>query len=243
MWIDVIDLRDFYQSGRGRVAQRMIRRRMRDFWPDVNGLSVLGLGFATPYLNGFREQASHTICAMPAAQGVLGWSKDSPGNTVLVDELDLPFADCSQDRVLLIHGLECAEHLRPMLREIWRVLSDSGRLLIIAPNRRGLWARFESTPFGHGQPFSSRQLSKLLRDNLFTPLGSERALYMPPVNSNMVFSSASAFETVGSYAFKSFGGVVMTEAVKQIYALSGDAPKAKKRTLVRFADRHPSKSS
>ena len=50
--------------------------------------------------------------------------------------------------------------------EIWRVLSGNGRLLVIAPNRRGIWARFEHTPFGHGRPYTSSQLYRLLRDTL-----------------------------------------------------------------------------
>jgi len=234
MWTDVIDLRDFYRSGRGRVARRMVCRRIHEIWPDVKKMSVLGLGFATPYLDGFQEQSTRTFAAMPQGQGVLG--QPQPGHNVLVDELELPFADCSMDRVLLVHALECSEQVRPMLREIWRVLTDSGRLLVIAPNRRGLWARFERTPFGHGQPYSSGQLSRLLRDNLFTPVVTERALYMPPVSSGVLLSAAPAIETLGSCVFKSFAGVVMAEATKQIYALSGDGQKSATRRYIRLPE-------
>src|SRR6185295_1560762 len=90
------------------------------------------------------------------------------------------FADLSFDRVLLIHALEGAEQLRPMLREVWRVLAGGGRLLAVAPNRRGVWARSDRTPFGHGQPYSLGQLSRLLRDTLFTPVQSAAALFPPP---------------------------------------------------------------
>src|SRR5690606_19211344 len=107
---------------------------------------------------------------MPARQGVLHWPAEGNGLTALCDEMDLPFPDLSMDRVLLVHALECAEQVRPMLREVWRVLSGSGRLLVVVPNRSGIWARFERTPFGHGQPYSPFQISRLLRENLFTPL-------------------------------------------------------------------------
>ena len=66
---DVIDLNHFYASGLGQVAQRMIRRRIRELWPSTSGLSVLGLGYATPYLRPFRERAERVVAVMPANQG------------------------------------------------------------------------------------------------------------------------------------------------------------------------------
>lgn len=218
MWTDVVDLRDYYETNLGQVTRRLIRRKLRTMWPNVSGQSVLGLGYATPYLTSFRSEASRVVAAMPERQGVLHWPEDEKGLTTLVDELDLPFEDSSIDRIVLVHALEHAEQVRPLLREIWRVLVENGRVVVIAPNRRGVWARFEKTPFGHGLPYSSAQLSRLLRDNLFTPLVTTRALYVPPSGSRMVLSSALAWESICSRFLSRFGGVIMTEASKQIYA-------------------------
>ena len=85
MWTDVVDLRDFYVSTLGQVARRMVRRRLRELWPDVTGQNVLGLGYAVPYLNGFREEAERVLAAMPAGQGVLHWPPDEAGLTTLID--------------------------------------------------------------------------------------------------------------------------------------------------------------
>ncbi len=49
------------------------------------------------------------------------------------------------------------------------MLAPGGRLVIVVPNRRGVWARFEHTPFGTGRPFSRGQLTELLRETNFTP--------------------------------------------------------------------------
>ena len=106
MWRDVVDIRDFYGTPLGRAARRVIRRRLRRQWSDVTGQAVLGLGYPTPYLGPFRNEAAQTIAAMPAQQGVLHWPHEDPGLTTLVDELELPFDDLSFDRVLLIHALE-----------------------------------------------------------------------------------------------------------------------------------------
>lgn len=243
MWTDVVDLRDFYDSAIGKVARRMIRRQIRQIWPDVTGMRVLGLGFATPYLRPFMTEAERTIAAMPAQQGVLHWpppDADGGGNglTVLADEMELPFDDLSMDRVLLVHALENAEPVRPLLREAWRVLAGSGKLLVVTPNRRGVWARRDRTPLGHGRPYSSGQLSALLRDTMFTPDSSQTALFVPPIDSKMVLSSCAAWEKVGSAAFSRFGGVVITEASKQLYAGQADA-KAVKRRYVVTADGAP----
>lgn len=217
MWQDAIDLRDFYASPIGAVARRTLRTHLRALWPDLNGMAVLGLGFATPYLGAFPE-AQRTIAAMPAAQGVLHWPADDASLTFLSNEAELPLPDLSVDRVLLVHAVECAEQLRPMMREIWRVMSGSGRLIIVAPNRRGIWARLDRTPFGFGEPYSPNQLLRLLRDAMFTPIQTQGALYMPPSKSRVIMSSARAWENIGRRWFSALGGVIVVEASKQIYA-------------------------
>lgn len=218
MWQDVVDLRDFYETQLGQTARRVVRRAVRSMWPDVHGQRVLGLGYATPYLRQFMPEAERVLAFMPASRGVLHWPPESRGLVSLVDETDLPLPDFSVDRVILVHGIESSEYQRDMLREIWRVLTGEGRLLVVAPNRRGIWARFDRTPLGWGHPYSGAQLSRLLRDNMFTPMRSSQALYVPPTRSRALLRSAPAWERVGNRLFPTFGGVVMLEAGKQLYA-------------------------
>lgn len=218
MWTDVVDLRDFYDTSLGQMARRMIRRQVRGLWPDVTGMRVLGLGFATPYLRPFMAEAERVIAVMPASQGVLHWPPEGPGLAALADETELPLPDRSIDRLLMVHAIESAEQVRAMMREAWRVLADGGRLMVVAPNRRGIWARMERTPFGNGRPYTIGQLSRLLRDNLFTPVNQATALYAPPTSSRMVLRSAAAFEELGRRWFEGFAGVNLVEAAKQIYA-------------------------
>jgi SAM-dependent methyltransferase len=216
--MDIVDLREFYQSSLGQVARRMIRRRIRLLWPNVRGLSVLGIGYATPYLRPFRDEAERVIAAMPAVQGVTFWPPEGPGLVALADEAELPFETMSMDRVLLVHGLETTEQLRPMMREIWRVLAGNGRLLVVVPNRRGLWARADWTPFGHGFPYSASQLKQILRDTMFVPERTDHALFLPPLRSRALLTIAPAWEELGSRWFKAVAGVTIVEASKQIFA-------------------------
>ena len=223
MWQDVVDLNAFYASRRGQVARRMIRRRIRALWPDVRGQSVMGLGYATPYLFPFRAEAGRVFALMPAQQGAMPWPADERRLVVLADEAELPLPDASIDRILLIHAVECSEQLRPMLREIWRVLAGGGRLLVVAPNRRSIWARLERTPFGHGQPFSRPQLDRLLRESLFSPLRTTAALYVPPGSSRLMMQRfAGTWESLGERWGLPFAGALLVEAAKQVYAAHPD---------------------
>jgi SAM-dependent methyltransferase len=228
---DVVDLRDFYRTGLGQIARRMIRGAIRQVWPDLRGMRLLGIGYATPFLPPMSAETERTVALMPAALGVLGWAPEGRNLVTLADESEFPFADYSIDRVLLVHALETTDQAGPMLKEIWRVLAGGGRLLVIAPNRRGIWARLDRTPFGSGRPYTLSQLSRLLRDEQFTPVGTGTALFIPPVRKRMLLRSAAAWERIGKRWFPTFAGVVLVEATKQIYAKPAPA-RAPRRRLV-----------
>ena len=140
----------------------------------------------TPYLGLFREEAERCLAFMPAAQGVVKWPSARPTLTALVDETDLPLPDAAVDRVLIVHALEMSHDAVALLREAWRVLAAGGRLLAVVPNRRGVWARMDTTPFGHGRPYSRSQITHLLRETWFTPTGWDEALYVPPIAAQLV---------------------------------------------------------
>jgi SAM-dependent methyltransferase len=217
MALDVIDLRDFYSRRLGGVARRLINRGIRARWPDAQGLRVVGLGYPTPYLGLFRENAERCVAFMPAAQGVLKWPTGRPALSALVDEFALPVPDAGADRVLLIHALEMSDDPVRLLREVWRALAPSGRMLIVVPNRRGVWTRTDRTPFGQGRPYSRAQITQLLRETWFTPTEWGEALFVPPVSAGWFLRSAIAWERVGSAISLPFAGVHIVEATKQVY--------------------------
>ena len=190
-------------------------------------MTLAGLGYPTPYLGAFRGEAERIAALMPAAQGALVWPPSGPTMSVLVEDESLPLPDNTVDRLLAVHWLEMAERIRPRLREIWRVLSPEGRLIMVVPNRRGVWARLDTTPFGQGRPYSRRQLEKLLTDALFTPLDWGMALHAPPFDRPIVLRSATAWERMGARAWPSFSGVIIVEARKELVAPIGKAAKAK----------------
>jgi SAM-dependent methyltransferase len=154
---------------------------------------------------------------MPASQGAVKWPSAKPTLAALVEETELPLSDASVDRVLLIHALEMSHDAAALLREVWRVLASGGRLLAVVPNRRGLWARMDTTPFGHGRPYSRSQIAALLRETWFTPMSWGEALYVPPIARGWFLRSAVAWERTGATISAPFAGVHIVEATKQVY--------------------------
>ncbi len=219
---DVIDLQAFYGSRQGQLVRRLISRQVRLMWPDLTGMRLLGTGFAVPFLGPLAEAAERLCVVMPPAQGVVRWPPDRPNQVVLAAEEELPLADRSIDRVLMVHALESAEQSERLLREIWRVLADGGQALIVVPNRRGLWCLSDTTPFGHGRPFSAAQLKQALCGNLFTPRRVGRALFVPPSRSRVVLRTAMVWERIGLRWAKTFAGVLLMVAEKQIYAVPAE---------------------
>lgn len=218
MWTDVLDLNDFYRSTLGQMTVRLLRTRLREMWPNVRGERVLGLGYATPFLRPFMEEADRVMAFMPAPQGVTRWPREGLNHTAFVEEMDLPLPDRSVDRVLLVHAIECTEQVRPFLREIWRVMADGGKLVVVAPSRAGLWSQMDRSPFYQGHPYSISQLGGLLRANMFAPVRQTRALYMPPVRSRLLLRMAPTLERFGHRWLGRFAGVSVIEAGKQLYA-------------------------
>lgn len=217
MYLDVVDLRNFYGEPLGRVTRSILGQKLRGMWPKVAGDRIMGLGHATPYLRPFKEEAERIIGLMPAQMGVVNWPSEGPSATALVHEQDLPLPDSSIDRALLVHCLEMAEKPADVLREVWRVLAPGGRVIAVVPSRTGVWARMETTPFGYGRPFSRGQIDKLLKDTLFSPIDWQGALYAPPFQRRYLIRSAPALERIGGRFWPALSGVILVEATKQLY--------------------------
>jgi SAM-dependent methyltransferase len=217
-------LSDFYDSEMGRRTRRILLTRLRPFWPNVKNLRLLGYGFTAPYLDVFLPEAERAVAAMPAEMGVHGGVTSLAGKclTVQAEEDALPFPDAFFDRLLVVHGLEEAQALRPLLRQLWRVLAPEGKILVVAPNRTSIWAQLERSPFGHGRPFSRTELDGILKDALFEPERWGRALYAPPLQSRAL--TGNSWERLGARFFPGLSGVHIVEARKSLYAPATPAP-------------------
>ena len=236
MRFDAHGLAAFYETPVGQNARHQIARRLRQLWPDLTGLRLLGYGFAVPYLAPFLGETERAVALMPAQQGVVIWPAERP-LAALGEEEALPFPDAIFDRILMVHALEAAEALRPLMRQVWRVLAPAGRVVIVAPNRTSLWAQVEASPFAYGSPFSRSQLVQLLTDCLFVPEHWDAALLFPPAQNRNLVRSGAAWERFGRRLWPGLAGVHLVEASKTLYGAPTLAPANKRKRALAGAVR------
>ncbi len=212
------DYRNFYGSRGGRIVRRVIGAHIRDLWPECRALRVAGLGYAQPYLSFINEGCERSFALSTPDVEIHAWPEEGRNLSALCDEDKLPLETESIDRLLVVHGMERARQPADYLFELWRVLKSNGRLLLIVPNRHGLWSHAEWSPFGHGHPYTVTQITGLMRQALFSIERVERALYMPPLRSFPLLSMAYTFESFGKYCLPGMHGLLMIEAGKQVYS-------------------------
>ena len=75
-------------------------------------------------------------------------------------------------------------------------------------------------------------MTRLLKANRFLPERTARALFIPPVRWPFLLGAALAVEGLGQRWFKPLSGVLMVEAAKQIYRLTGTVQRVRARRPV-----------
>lgn len=216
---DVLALKGYYASPLGHYTAQAVAACLPQGKP---GQRILILGYGAPFLKHLARDADRVVAAMPARQGAIALNAGaarrgkSANVACLADVEHLPFVDAVFDRILLIHCLEFSGRVGTALNEIARVLAPSGSVYCVVPNRVGAWCRAESTPFGNGRPFSSGQLSDLLREAHLAPMRWQMALMLPPVKAFARWMPQ--FEAFGRSIWGKFGGVYVVEAKKEVFA-------------------------
>lgn len=234
MLLDVLDLRRFYYERLlGRVVQRALRDRLADWWPpqSCTGMTVAGYGFAAPMLRPYLEKTRRVTVLMPGVQGVMSWPAGAPNHSVLCEEAAWPLETGSVDRLVLLHGLETAEQSQSVLAEAGRVLGPGGRMIVMVPNRAGLWARSEGTPFGFGRSYTAGQLEAQARNAGFNVERNGAALYIPPSDRRFWLRSAAFWEKTGQQVSRVLiAGVLLAEMTKTTRAPVGPGLPVTKRS-------------
>ena len=177
-----------------------------------------GIGYATPYLGLFREEAERCLAFMPATQGVVKWPSAHPTLTALVEESELPLPDASFDRVLLVHAIENSHDVGCVAAG---GLARAGSRRS-APRRcpepaRVVGAHGHDTVRPWPALFALADHPPLARDSGFTPTRWSEALYVPPIGRGWFLRSSVAWERTGATISAPFAGVHIVEATKQVY--------------------------
>ncbi len=216
-----ISFAGFYKRLCGRVVRKLIKQNIQAVWPELQGSTCLGIGYAGPYLNALKRRGAEQVVSLVFDKAALeGGNPDKP--LVLGDPSHFPLPGKIINHALLIHDLEFIYHVKDHLSELHRVLVPEGQALIIVPTRLGLWSHAEWSPLGTGMPFSFRQVTQYLKLAGFDIISSREALYMPPVQEDSFFARAlyamaPFFERIGPWLFPFVGGVHMVLVCKSQY--------------------------
>jgi len=206
------DAAAFYESRTGVRTATLLNRRLHAILPDLRARRLLGIGYPGPYLPANAGYAVSGRLQHPQTQRAFPRTLQD----CLVDSGRLPFDDLSMDTVLAVHGLEFTRSAPDFLRAIWKVMTDDGQLILVVPNRSGYWAHTDATPFGHGTPFSTAQLTRLLEQGLFCIEQHTGALMAPPALLSRM--SGTLPERVGKITHYPCAGVHIVVARKNVYA-------------------------
>ncbi len=226
MVLDITHLRDFYTTPLGHITQKLVadglkrqlsRMSRKRVATPLDHRAILGLGYVHPYLDTSQSEGERVLICTGANQGALRWPETGPYSAVLGDFVTLPFPDNFFDEIIMIHALEFSQKPNIFLENVWRILAPTGHVILVVPNRRGLWARMETTPFGYGQPYSRSQLSLILRDALLVPEEWSELLYGIPLHHKLCVRSMVFWERFGQALRLPSGGVLLVTATKHLY--------------------------
>ena len=199
MSIDVVDLRDFYVQRLGAVARHFVGRGVRRRWADTRGQRVLGIGYATPYLGLFREEAERT----PRLHA------GGPGRGEMADARSprcRRWSTSSNCRCRMPRSIACCWCMRWRCRTIrprccaksggcWRRAGSCSRWCRTGAACGRAWTPRRSVTAGR---IRARRSRSLLREAWFTPVDWSEALYVPPIQRGWFLRSAVAWERAGA---------------------------------------------
>lgn len=204
----------YYHSPTGRLVAQMVRGKLQDAIGSFDQSEMIGFGY--PYMC-LPNHVSMPVL-IPEEMGALAAFDQTGVMSVCASSATWPFESESADCIIMTHGLEFAHDPAACLTEACRVLKGAGRLVLMVPHRRSLWVRAETSPLGHGRPFSKSQLAMLVQQAGFEVMKVERHLHTPPIGLSFGYGVAQILNKIGKQGWGMFGGVIILEATKLVYA-------------------------
>lgn len=154
---------------------------------------------------------------LPIANAVRQWVVDHDASVepcVVAWHDDLPFRSGSVDTVVVVHQLEFEHDPHALLREVERILSPEGHLLILAFNPLSLWGlgRMAGPLRGGHPPWCGHYYTGIRLRDWCRVLGlehrhHERLFFRPPLQQTGIQQRLQRLERIGRRFWPLFGGV------------------------------------
>ena len=216
MLYDVGNINAFYNEARGQMVSKLLRKEINKLCSPSKTTSNLVVGFPVC----FSPDEMTCPVLMPTEIGGMPIQYEHFVYSALIDSKSWPLESDSIDYIFITHALEFIPNQKDFLSEAKRVLKSAGKLILIVPHRGGLWSRAETTPFGHGTPFSKGQICNLLKKIGLSPEKCIRSLFLPPFADKLPETLTGKIEIIGGHLLQLFGGVLIVQATKMVYAES-----------------------
>lgn len=215
MTCSVKELSDFYKTPLGEVVHVYINDIIKKFIPDTTkNQFILGLGYVTPYLTKKLIQNNTILSFTFDKMGGITWPNIACSQTAIVHDHHLPITNKVIDRLIIVHGLEYCQNSEQLFKEINRIIAPDGEILIIFPNKAGIWSHTSNTPFAYGEHYTMSQLITALSKSGLTIISKERFLYFPPTQSLYTQAFFAPVEMMGAYFIPFFSGLNAITAKK-----------------------------
>lgn len=213
--IDILgELESWYDRENGRYLARVIRDATQDLLDTAFGYHILQLGVRGGVPLSHVSPINHRVyCAGGFTEGV----------DLVAEPDELPLESDSVDAIIVHHCLEFASNPHQVLREIQRVLTPQGQLLIIGFNPHSLlgartrlhrWLR--DPLWSHHRPVSEHRLTDWLHLLGCEVLDTRRLYGLPPLGSGRVRNLITRGDAWAARHNLPWGGVYILHATKNV---------------------------
>jgi len=169
---------------------------------------------------------------------VLAWHGSRPGRPAAIRSRtdSLAIASDSVDAVVLPHTLEYEPEPHEILREVGRILSAEGHLIVLGFRPLSSWGlrhlfAKDGFPPGLERMIGEGRLRDWLKLLGFEIVDARRYLFTLPLGSSAP-SSHSFFERAGQHVWPLFAGGYLMKARKRVYTLTPVRPRWRLRPKV-----------
>ena len=210
------ELESWYGGDRGQYLLRNLRRELSPHLDNAFGYHILQIGplQGEPLFGECRIHHRIQACNRPG-----------PGIGLVCESGEIPLESDSVDVVLAHHSLEFVDNPHQVLRELHRVLTPQGQLLVMGFNPyslRGLVTRVRglsrNSPWREHSPVSSGRLSDWLHLLGFELLESAHLYAVPPVGTGRVRRATEFLDEWCEKHRLPLGGLYLQRAIKQVAA-------------------------
>jgi len=219
--INVTQLENFYSGTElGQTVSQSLANQINLVWPDPVGGTVVGYGFASPVLNRFIAQNERVINLIPQQLGINYWPSNQANKNVQTIESNWPLPSSGIERVVIMHGLEISNNYSNPLNECWRILAPEGQLILVVPNKIGLFSSNKAVPFNcswKSSGFTLKKVRQLLINHKFQVMDHYPALFAPLGAKGISGQLTRFFESACRSYSMNLGSVIIVVARKRIF--------------------------